>query len=76
VKTKYDVHVALDSDTNDSDLYEIVLGGWGNKLSMIRRGKQGRRLSSGTVDMMDKPGQRGWTEVKSYISIQLLESEF
>jgi hypothetical protein len=62
-KAKYDVTVALDSDTNDSDLYEIVIGGWGNSLSMVRRGKQGPCISDGTVDKGDTPGQRGWTKV-------------
>ena len=65
MKTNYDAHIALDSDENDSDLYEIVIGGWGNKLSMVRRGKQGRNLGTGTVDMGSTAGQKGWTEVFS-----------
>ena len=59
----HDVHIGLDSNEDDSDIYEIVIGGWGNKLSMIRRGKQGRNLGQGTVDMGSSPGQKGWTEV-------------
>ena len=69
VKTNTDVHVAFDSDANDSDLYEIVIGGYGNKLSMVRRGKQGRCLSDGTIDMGSSPGQKGWTNVWIIVNI-------
>ena len=65
MKTKEDAHIALDSDENDSDLYEIVIGGWGNQLSMVRRGKQGPNLGTGTVDMGSSAEQKGWTEVFS-----------
>ena len=71
MKAKYDAHIAFDSDENESDLYEIVIGGWGNSLSMVRRGKQGRNLGTGTVDRGSSPGQRGWTEVNILIEYQL-----
>ena len=71
MKAQYDAHIAFDSDENDSDLYEIVIGGWGNSLSMVRRGKQGRNLGTGTVDRGSSPGQRGWTEVKILIEYQV-----
>ena len=50
---------------NENDIYEIVIGGWGNKLSMIRRGKQGPNLGQGTVERGTTLGQKGWVEVKS-----------
>ena len=46
VKALTDVHVALDSDENASDLYEIVIGGWGDSASLVRRGKQGTSIST------------------------------
>ena len=67
VKAQYDALIAFDSDENDSDLYEIVIGGWGNSLSMVRRGKQGPNLGTGTVNAGSSPGQRGWTEVEILI---------
>ena len=64
VEAKSDALIALDSDENDSDLYEIVIGGWGNSLSMVRRGKQGPNIGTGSVDKGSSPGQKGWTEVR------------
>ena len=64
MKGKTDALIAFDSDENDSDLYEIVIGGWGNTLSMVRRGKQGPNLGTGTVDKGSSPEQKGWTEVE------------
>ena len=46
----HDIHLALAPDdeheegTNRPDVYEVVLGGWGNSESAIRRGNQGRDL--------------------------------
>ena len=46
----HDIHLALAPDdeheegTNRQDVYEVVLGGWGNSASAIRRGNQGRDL--------------------------------
>ncbi|VDI67056.1 Hypothetical predicted protein [Mytilus galloprovincialis] len=46
VKANNDAHVALMSSNNPNDpLYEIVLGGWGNKQSVIRDRKQGGQLA-------------------------------
>ena len=67
MEAKTDAHIALDSDENDSDLYEIVIGGYGNSLSMVRRGKQGPNIGTGTVDKGSSPGQKGWTEVKTLL---------
>ena len=42
VKAANNVHVALSRDSQDnSDMYEIVLGGWSNTLSWISLGKEG-----------------------------------
>ena len=46
----HDIHLALAPDdeheegTNRPDVYEVVLGGWGNSASAIRKGNQGRDL--------------------------------
>ena len=39
-KANNDVHIALSPSESSSDLYEIVIGGWGNTRSVIRRCKQ------------------------------------
>ena len=50
VMAGHDIHLALAPDdlhaegTNRPDVYEVVLGGWGNQESAIRRGNQGRDL--------------------------------
>ena len=50
VMAGHDIHLALAPDdlheegTNRLDVYEVVLGGWGNQESAIRRGNQGRDL--------------------------------
>ncbi|XP_078610800.1 C3 and PZP-like alpha-2-macroglobulin domain-containing protein 8 [Branchiostoma floridae x Branchiostoma japonicum] len=42
VKATNDVHVALSSQRHDmANMYEIVIGGWSNRKSVIRRRKQG-----------------------------------
>ncbi|XP_078617273.1 C3 and PZP-like alpha-2-macroglobulin domain-containing protein 8 [Branchiostoma floridae x Branchiostoma japonicum] len=42
VKAERDVHVGLSSQDRDLDaMYEIVIGGWDNMRSVIRRSKQG-----------------------------------
>ncbi|XP_035695721.1 uncharacterized protein LOC118429347 [Branchiostoma floridae] len=42
VKATNDVHVALSSQNQDlANMYEIVIGGWSNRKSAIRRRKQG-----------------------------------
>lgn len=39
-KANNDVHIALSPSQSSSDLYEIVIGGWRNTQSVIRRCKQ------------------------------------
>ena len=51
VKTKNDVHVALSVDAKGSNVNEIVIGGWGNSKSTIRRGKQGSSISGGLTSV-------------------------
>ncbi|XP_052061850.1 uncharacterized protein LOC127701920 [Mytilus californianus] len=47
VKAKSDAHVALMFSNTDQDpLYEIVLGGWANKKSIIRYSKEGLPLAT------------------------------
>jgi len=46
VKTQNDAHILL-APAPDSDGNEIVIGGWGNQKSVVRRGKQGRSISNG-----------------------------
>ena len=46
VKTKTDAHIALTTSESDSNLYEIVIGGWSNGQSVIRKGKQGTSIGS------------------------------
>ncbi|XP_077866401.1 uncharacterized protein LOC144354127 [Saccoglossus kowalevskii] len=42
VKANNDVHIGLSAQQHDlSNMYEIVIGGWGNSQSVIRRSKQG-----------------------------------
>ena len=54
----HDIHLALAPDdlheegTNRPDVYEVVLGGWGNQESAIRRGNQGRDLVHVKVGMV------------------------
>ncbi|XP_046564872.1 uncharacterized protein LOC124273641, partial [Haliotis rubra] len=48
VKTTKDAHIALLSnrDNYDYSMFEIVIGGWGNTMSVIRNRKQGPNLAS------------------------------
>ena len=54
----HDIHLALAPDdlheegTNRPDVYEVVLGGWGNQESAIRRGNQGRDLVHVKVEIV------------------------
>ena len=55
VKSAHDVHLALAPDekyedgVNEDDVYEFVIGGWGNQKSVIRRGNQGKELATAEV---------------------------
>lgn len=47
VKARNDAHIALmSSNSEQSPLYEIVLGGWSNSKSVIRDRKQGKALAT------------------------------
>ena len=58
VRASHDIHLALAPDdlheegTNRPDVYEVVLGGWGNQESAIRRGNQGRDVVHVKVGMI------------------------
>ena len=58
VMASHDIHLALAPDdlheegTNRPDVYEVVLGGWGNQESAIRRGNQGRDLVHVKVEIV------------------------
>ena len=45
-QAKTDVHVVLAPGETGSNVIEIVIGGWNNGQSVIRRGKQGTSISS------------------------------
>ena len=55
MKSPHDVHLALAPDekyepgVNKEDVYEVVVGGWANTKSVIRRGNQGRELATAEV---------------------------
>jgi len=56
VKAKNDAHIGFFSDKKGlSEVYEIVLSGWGNKKSVIRQKNQGRNeVSISTRGLLDK----------------------
>ncbi|KAI8493475.1 hypothetical protein Bbelb_288720 [Branchiostoma belcheri] len=57
-----DVHVGLSSVHHDvSDMYEIVIGGWRNTRSAIRRRKQGPNLA-----FVSTPGINSPTELRTF----------
>jgi len=45
VKCTSDAYILLKSPLSDEMEYEILLGGWGNRASVIRQGKQGKDLN-------------------------------
>jgi len=47
-----DAHLLLQSNKNDysNNIFEIVLGGWGNSQSVIRNRQQGSHLSTYSVN--------------------------
>ena len=51
VRAKSDVHMGFfTKDKSKYDMYEIVIGGWGNKKSVIRRRNQGSNLVTQQTD--------------------------
>ncbi|XP_019646607.1 PREDICTED: uncharacterized protein LOC109487084 isoform X2 [Branchiostoma belcheri] len=71
VQANNDAHVALSSQNQDlDDMYEIVIGGWNNTRSAIRRSKQGaNRAFSSTPGILSSTESRGfwisWTATGS-----------
>ncbi|XP_035689585.1 uncharacterized protein LOC118424886 [Branchiostoma floridae] len=56
VKATNDVHVALSSQRHDlANMYEIVIGGWGNTHSVIRRSKQGTHHATASTPDINSP---------------------
>jgi hypothetical protein len=52
-----DVHVALSPDVGNADgMYEIVIGGWKNTRSVIRRGAQGVEIANAPVGLAAPDG--------------------
>ncbi|XP_077978612.1 uncharacterized protein LOC144434040 isoform X2 [Glandiceps talaboti] len=62
VKARNDAHIALSAGPQDmSNLYEIVIGGWANTQSVIRRSKQGdHKAVAGTPDILSPNEFRGF----------------
>ncbi|KAI8498912.1 hypothetical protein Bbelb_233650 [Branchiostoma belcheri] len=62
VQANNDAHVALSSQNQDlDDMYEIVIGGWDNTRSAIRRSKQGaNRAVSSTPGVLSSTESRGF----------------
>ncbi|XP_078612531.1 uncharacterized protein LOC144882551 isoform X1 [Branchiostoma floridae x Branchiostoma japonicum] len=62
VRASNDVHVALSSQNyNLDDMYEIVIGGWNNTSSVIRRSKGGTDLTgSPTPGILSSAESRGF----------------
>ncbi|KAI8500095.1 hypothetical protein Bbelb_224120 [Branchiostoma belcheri] len=62
VKANSDVHIALSNQNSPmDDMYEIVIGGWENSMSVIRRKQQGDALASvATPDILSPYVYRGF----------------
>ena len=55
-ETITDVHIAISSQPNTMDpMYEIVIGGWNNSMSVVRRKSQGRNLCCALAGTDDRP---------------------
>ncbi|KAI8513804.1 hypothetical protein Bbelb_081280 [Branchiostoma belcheri] len=56
VQADNDAHVALSAQRPDlDDMYEIVIGGWANLWSVIRRSKQGKHCASALTLGINSP---------------------
>ncbi|CAH1238889.1 EYS [Branchiostoma lanceolatum] len=74
VKAWNDAHIGLSAHNGDSNpMYEILIGGWGNTWSVIRRRKQGPNLVEvRTPDILSPTSYRGfWISVSSYGTISV-----
>ncbi|XP_066292800.1 apolipoprotein(a)-like [Branchiostoma lanceolatum] len=62
VKASSDVHIALSNQNSPmDDMYEIVIGGWSNSRSVIRRQEQGDAVASAaTPDILSPSVYRGF----------------
>jgi hypothetical protein len=62
VQAKNDAHVLLSADAHGAQgsPYEIVLGGWGNSKSVLRRGKQGTELAAHSGSVLSRTEYRGF----------------
>jgi hypothetical protein len=55
-ETITDVHIAISSQPKTMDpMYEIVIGGWNNSMSVVRRKSQGRNLCCALAGTADRP---------------------
>ena len=65
--SEHDIHIAISDAAETKDpMYEIVIGGWTNTASVIRRASQGEELakSNKTIKKTDAP-QEYWVAVDS-----------
>ncbi|KAJ8017844.1 C3 and PZP-like alpha-2-macroglobulin domain-containing protein 8 [Holothuria leucospilota] len=59
-KANSDVHLALSPSENSSELYEIVIGGWNNTQSVIRRCEQCSHLVTEATDLYLSANEFRW----------------
>jgi hypothetical protein len=65
-----DIHIALSPKCKTMDpMYEIVLGGWGNSQSVIRRKSQGSPLATVTGAVCNSRGENYWIKIDGDNSI-------
>ena len=82
VKSPHDVHVVLspkvyEGEERQKDLIEIVIGGWGNSESVIRRGNQGQELGNAqTPNILSNDEFREFWIVTKMVEEDKLEISF
>jgi len=66
-KAENDIHIAMsDSAQTNVPMYEIVIGGWGNSQSVIRRQSQGEVLESSEKTIKDvKKEGKYWVSINA-----------